>query len=72
VGEVAVTGNEYKTAERLKNDYWLYAVFNCGGKPQVHIVRNPVTLGWEPIVRVEHYHVGADSILRAATEQGAV
>lgn len=66
VGEVAVTGNEYKTAERLKNDYWLYVVFNCGSKPQIHIVRNPVTLGWEPIVRVEHYHVGADQIVRKA------
>ncbi len=26
VGEVALTTNEYKTAERLKNDYWLTAV----------------------------------------------
>ena len=31
VGEIALTANEYKTAERLKSDYWLYAVFNCGG-----------------------------------------
>ena len=29
VGEIALTSNEYKTAERLKKDYWLYAVFNC-------------------------------------------
>ena len=31
VGEIALTANEYKTAGRLKSDYWLYAVFNCGG-----------------------------------------
>ena len=31
VGEIALTANEYKTAGRLKADYWLYAVFNCGG-----------------------------------------
>ena len=30
VGEIALTDNEYKTAERLKGDYWLYVVFNCG------------------------------------------
>ncbi len=30
VGEIALTANEYKTAGRLKSDYWLYAVFNCG------------------------------------------
>jgi len=41
VGEVALTTNEYKTAERLKADYWLYVVYNCGSTPQVHIVRNP-------------------------------
>ena len=32
VGEVALSDNEYKTAERLKSDYWLYVVFNCGGR----------------------------------------
>jgi hypothetical protein len=29
VGEVAITTNEFKTAERLKNDYWVYVVYNC-------------------------------------------
>jgi len=66
IGEVAVTGNEYKTAERLKNDYWLYAVFNCGGEPQIHAVQNPAKLGWEPIVRVEHYHMDAKTIMQAS------
>ena len=36
VGEVALSSNEYRTAERLGRDYWLYAVFNCGGTPKVH------------------------------------
>lgn len=65
VGEVALTGNEYKTAGRLKKDYWLYVVFNCGSKLEIHTVRDPVTLGWQPIVRVEHYHVSAEKILKA-------
>ena len=26
VGEIALSDNEYKTAERLKKDYWLYVV----------------------------------------------
>jgi hypothetical protein len=66
VGEVALTANEYKTAERLKRDYWLYVVFNCGSKAELHIVQDAARLGWEPIVRVEHYHVGADAIVEAA------
>jgi hypothetical protein len=71
VGEVAVTGNEFSTAQRLKHDYWLYAVFNCASTPQIHIVQNPATLGWEPIVRVEHYHVGARQIISSAEQQKA-
>jgi hypothetical protein len=66
VGEVALTTNEYKTAERLKKDYWLYAVFNCASTPQIHVVQDPARLGWEPLVKIEHYHVSADQIVRAA------
>lgn len=63
VGEVALTSNEYRTAERLKEDYWLYVVFNCASVPQLQIVQNPIRLGWEPLVKVEHYHVSAKKIL---------
>ena len=68
VGEVALTTNEYKTAERLKNDYWLYVVYNCGSSPEVHAIRNPARLGWKPIVTVEHYRVGAEELLSAESQ----
>ena len=67
VGEVALTANEYKTAERLKKDYWLYAVFNCGTKPEAHAVQDPARLGWKPVMTVEHYQVGPGEILAANT-----
>lgn len=65
IGEVAVTANEYKTAERLQKDYWLYVVYNCASKPEIHRIQDPVRLGWEVLVKVEHYHVGAEKILGA-------
>jgi superfamily II DNA or RNA helicase len=68
IGEIAFTANEYKTAERLKKDYWLYTVFNCGSKPEIHTVQDPVRLGWEPLVKVEHYHVSAQTVLEAALD----
>ena len=68
VGEVALTTNEYKTAERLKQDYWLYVVFDCASTPRVHTIQDPVQLGWEPLVKIEHYHVGAEQILAAQHE----
>ena len=64
IGEVALTTNEFHTAERLQDDFWLYVVFNCATNPEVHIVRNPAKLGWKPIVKIEHYHVGPQVILQ--------
>ncbi len=58
VGPVALSANEYKTAQRMKEDYWLYVVFNCASQPEVRLVQNPAQLGWEPVVKVEHYRVG--------------
>ena len=59
VGEVALSSNDYKTAERVKHDYWLYVVYNCATKPEVHVIQDPIRVGWEPIVKVEHYHANA-------------
>ncbi len=66
VGEVALSSNEYKTAERLRDDYWLYVAFNCATVPEVHLIQDPARLGWEPVRVVEHYHVGADQIMEAS------
>lgn len=70
IGEVALTTNEYKTAERLKKDYWLYVVFNCTTDPEAHVIQDPVRMGWKPIIKVEHYHVGANEILKSEINSG--
>jgi superfamily II DNA or RNA helicase len=69
VGVVALSENEYRTAERLKTDYWLYAVFNCAGDPQLHTVRNPARLGWQPVLAVEHYQLPASTVLANENER---
>ncbi len=66
VGEVALTANEYRTAQRLGADFWLYVVFDCGATPALNAIQDPAKLGWEPVVKVEHYHVPAKAILEAA------
>ncbi|MDB9539540.1 helicase-related protein [Anabaenopsis arnoldii] len=63
IGPVALTTNEYKTAERLQHDYWLYVVFNCASSPRVVTIKNPVRLGWEPLIKIEHFHLKAEEIL---------
>ena len=71
VGEVALTTNEYKTAKRLGKDYWLYVVFNCSSTPELRIVQDPAQLDWEPLVKIEHYHLTPKAIFDVTMkEQG--
>ncbi|MDY3563399.1 DUF3883 domain-containing protein [Gemmata sp. JC673] len=64
VGVVALSENEYRTAQRLKGDYWLYAVFNCATTPELHIVNDPARLEWKPVMTVEHYQIQPSVLIR--------
>jgi superfamily II DNA or RNA helicase len=64
VGEIALTANEYKTAQRLSDEYWLYVVFNCGSQPQVSTIQNPARFDWEPLSKIDCYRIGAETILK--------
>jgi superfamily II DNA or RNA helicase len=66
VGEVALSANEYKTAERLKRDYWLYVVYNCGSTPKVHPIQDPARLSWEAVLAVEHYRTSSSQVLETS------
>jgi len=68
-GEIALTANEYNTAKRLRNDYWLYVVFHCapacrqtGREPSLNVLRDPSTLDWQAVTKIEHYRLRQDSI----------
>jgi len=67
-GDIALSENEYKTAVRLKKDYWLYAVMNCRTAPELQILRDPAQHNWKPIVKIEHYCLSASSIRDAEKE----
>jgi hypothetical protein len=64
-GPVALTANEFRTAQRLGADYWLYVVFDCARTPELVTIQDPARLGWEPVVTVEHYRLGPEAIQRA-------
>ncbi|MET0112280.1 MAG: DUF3883 domain-containing protein [Limnospira maxima] len=66
VGIVALSENEYRTAQRMKEDYWLYVVFHCAGTPELHAIQDPARLGWQPVMAVEHYRVAADELMGAS------
>ena len=57
VGEITLTANEYKTAQRLGEDYWLYVVFNCASQPKVTLIQNPARFDWEPLSKIDCYRL---------------
>ena len=61
-GEIALTSNEYNTAKRLRQDYWLYVVFHCATQPTLNILRDPSTLDWQPVTKIEQYRLRQDSL----------
>ena len=65
VGVVALSDNEYRCAHRLRADYWLYAVFNCGSTPELHAVQDPARLSWTPVMAVEHYQLAPAEVMRS-------
>lgn len=78
VGEIFLTENEYRAAERIKGDYWLYAVFNCGSNPELNLRQNPAELDWQAVLKVEHYKIkpqllrsGPPYILQPGSKTGA-
>jgi len=62
VGEIALTANEYKTAQSLGDEYWLYVVFNCASDPQVIPIQNPARLAWEALSKIDCYRIGAEGL----------
>lgn len=61
-GEIALTSNEYRTAQRLGKDYYLYVVLHCAtSDPSLNIFQDPSKLDWQPVVKVEHYKLRLDS-----------
>ena len=64
-GDVALTTNEYRTAERLRGDYWLYVVHDCATTPTVRVVQDPVRLSWEAVTQVARYHLSAEQLTDA-------
>lgn len=70
VGEVFLSENEHRAAERLKSDYWLYVAFNCGSTPELHTIQDPAKLDWQPVTKVEHYKVKPTAVREAGVNEG--
>lgn len=71
-GDIALTTNEYRAAERLKDDYWLFVVFDCASDaPCLERIQNPARLGWQPVSKIEHYRLGVPAITAASEKSSS-
>jgi hypothetical protein len=69
IGEIALTKNEHDTAERLKQDYWLYVVFDCATTPRLIPIKDPSRLDWEPVIKIDHFTLTPDKISAKESEK---
>ncbi len=63
-GPIVLTPNEYKTASRLRKDYWLYVVFDCATKPRLVSIQDPSCLEWQAVTKIEYYKLSPDAMER--------
>lgn len=70
-GDIALTQNEWFKAQRFKEDYYLYVVFNASTSPQLFIIQNPAeNLKVEEKVEVVRYIVPLNLIKEKGEKNG--
>jgi len=68
-GPVVLTQNEWFTAQRLGEDYYLYVVLDAAtDAPRLYIIPNPAAILQPRAYHEVRYRVGADEIIRLGEE----
>ena len=68
---MALTQNEWFTAQRLGDDYYLYAVMNAAGDhPDLYVVRNPAARLQPKEHHEVRYLVEAEALAQVAENGG--
>ncbi|GER93790.1 helicase [hot springs metagenome] len=64
IGDIALTQNEWFKAQRFKEDYYLYVVFNASESPELFIIQNPTeNLKAHERIEMVRYIVKQDDIV---------
>jgi superfamily II DNA or RNA helicase len=61
-GTIGLTPNEKRVAEDRRDCYWLYVVTHCDTEPRLQIVKDPASLAWHEVKKVDHYWVSVDAV----------
>jgi len=66
-GTIGLTPNEKRVAEDRRDCYWLYVVVNCDAEPRLQIVKDPASLPWHEVKKVDHYWLSVDAMTKPMT-----
>jgi hypothetical protein len=61
-GTIGLTPNEKRVAEDRRDCYWLYVVTHCDTDPRLQVVKDPASLSWHEVKKVDHYWVSVDAV----------
>jgi hypothetical protein len=61
-GTIGLTPNEKRVAEDRRDCYWLYVVTDCDAQPRLHVNRDPASLPWHEVKKVDHYWLSIDGL----------
>jgi hypothetical protein len=61
-GTIGLTPNEKRAAEDRRDCYWLYVVTDCDTTPKPQIIRDPASLPWHEVKKVDHYWLSVDAM----------
>jgi superfamily II DNA or RNA helicase len=61
-GTIGLTPNEKRVAEDRRDCYWLYVVTDCDAQPHLHMNRDPASLPWHEVKKVDHYWLSVDAV----------
>ncbi len=71
VGDIALTQNEWFKAQRFKEDYYLYVVFNASKSPELFIIRDPAqTLKPDEKIEIVRYFIPSNQIKEKGDKEG--
>jgi nanoRNase/pAp phosphatase (c-di-AMP/oligoRNAs hydrolase) len=49
-------------AEDRRDCYWLYVVTDCDAQPRLHVNKDPASLSWHEVKKVDHYWLNVDAM----------
>lgn len=61
-GSISLKPNEKRVAEDRRECYWLYVVTDCDSTPRPQIIRDPPSLPWHEVKKVDHYWLSVDAM----------